>query len=59
MNKDTINCYKCKYFYITWNKDFPKGCKFFGFTTHKLPSTYVLESSGEACHGFSLKSKEK
>ena len=58
MDRNNINCHQCKYFYITWDKNFPKGCKFFGFKTDNLPSISVLESSGEPCHGFAQKHKK-
>jgi len=59
MNNNKINCFQCKHYYITWSKSFPKGCRFFGFKTYKLPSTSVFESSGEICRGFTQKKVEK
>lgn len=50
-----VNCYHCKFYYITWDKKFPRGCRFFGFKTHKLPSVVVFESSGKPCYGFKSK----
>jgi len=59
MKNNKINCYQCKHFYITWSKSFPKGCRFFGFKTYKLPSVSVFESSGELCRGFTQKELKK
>lgn len=51
-----IDCMKCKYFYITWDSNSPRGCKYFNFKSKQLPSTVVLQSSGEACLKFAPKS---
>ncbi|QGQ95902.1 uracil-DNA glycosylase [Paenibacillus psychroresistens] len=50
-----IDCMKCKYFYVTWDSNSPRGCKFFNFKSKQLPSTVVLQSSGEACLKFEPK----
>ncbi|NLT94812.1 MAG: uracil-DNA glycosylase [Clostridia bacterium] len=50
-----INCLKCQYFYITWDKNFPRGCKAFGFKTKNLPSLVVFQSSGQSCQHFKPK----
>lgn len=50
-----IDCFKCRYFYITWDASQPKGCKAFRFKTKKMPSTVVLETSGEPCLKFTPK----
>jgi hypothetical protein len=50
-----IDCMKCRYFYITWDKNFPRGCKFFNFKTKQMPSIDVIRSSGEACLKFEPK----
>ena len=54
-----INCYKCKYFYITWDKNFPYGCKAMKFKTKKLPSKVVKENSNMTCQSFIKKIKSK
>ncbi len=59
MSTNTVNCYECKYFYITWDRNFPKGCRLFGFKTYRLPSTSVFESSGNLCYGFIQKKEKK
>ncbi|KJF28737.1 uracil-DNA glycosylase [Clostridium aceticum] len=58
MKEKRIDCYKCIYFHITWDKKFPRGCKFFGFKTHQLPSISVLQSSGKPCYAFKEKPKD-
>ncbi|MBY0123399.1 uracil-DNA glycosylase [Bacillus sp. S/N-304-OC-R1] len=55
MNSKRIDCFKCKYFYVTWDQRFPKGCKAFQFKTAKLPSMEVLKASGQPCLRFEKK----
>lgn len=52
------NCFKCKYFYITWDNKNPRGCFFYGFKSKALPSIVVLRSSGEKCQVFSPKTRD-
>ncbi|WP_373020234.1 uracil-DNA glycosylase [Thiomicrorhabdus sp.] len=54
-NTNSVDCFKCRHFYITWDANQPRGCKAFGFKTKRLPSQVVLESSGEPCMKFSPK----
>jgi hypothetical protein len=55
MANEKINCYKCTYYYITWDAAFPKGCKFYGFKSLNLPSILVKQSTGLSCGNFILK----
>lgn len=54
-NKKRVNCLKCRYFHITWDKYNPKGCKYFGFKTRAIPSLIVYRSSGKRCEAFKPK----
>ena len=55
INSKPIDCFKCKYLYITWDESNPRGCTAFGFKTKRLPSLVVLEASGEPCHKLTPK----
>lgn len=55
--KKRINCFKCIHFYITWDENNPRGCKYFGFKTRLLPSAAVFQSSGRRCQAFAEKDK--
>lgn len=55
MPTESINCFKCQHFYITWDKSFPNGCRAFGFKSRSLPATVVYESSGQNCQNFEKK----
>lgn len=50
-----INCIHCKYYYVTWDVQRPKGCKYFGFKSVQLPSLVVLESTGYTCNMYTKK----
>jgi len=54
-----INCYQCKYFYVTWDRNFPRGCKVFGFKGQQIPSLLVIQSSGRPCAAFIPKEEKK
>ena len=47
-----INCRKCKYFFVTWEKQKPYGCKAYGFKSPQIPSMVVFSSSGQDCIQF-------
>lgn len=49
---EKINCKACKYYYITWDRNFPNGCKAYGFKCKEMPSVFVFKSSGDCCKGF-------
>lgn len=57
--RSNTNCLKCEYFYVTWDKTSPKGCKYFGFKTKLLPSVAVQQCSGSECGAFLPKDIEK
>jgi hypothetical protein len=54
-NKEGIDCMKCMHFYITWDKNHPKGCKVMGFKCNEMPSAVVYKASGVECLRFQPK----
>ena len=54
---ETPKCTKCQYYYITWDKVFPYGCRAMGFKSHKTPAAVVRESSGQECLAYAEKTK--
>jgi len=56
---EIINCRQCKNYYITWDKNFPYGCRKLNFKANQLPSTKVFESSGVNCLYFEPKAVKK
>jgi hypothetical protein len=53
-----IDCTKCTHFYITWDKNYPRGCRAMGFKCREIPSVMVCKASGVECLRFEKK-KEK
>jgi hypothetical protein len=53
-----IGCNSCRYFYITWDKKHPYGCRTMGFISAKLPSIDVLAIEGRDCLSFERKDAE-
>ena len=51
------DCNSCKHFYVTWDADFPYGCKGFQMKTKRNPSTSVLHASGKRCMLFLQKNR--
>jgi hypothetical protein len=51
-----IDCHKCKYYYVTWEKEFPHGCRAMSFKSRHLPSFVVRTSNqGVECLAFEEK----
>ena len=40
----SASCGDCKHYYVTWDKDFPYGCKAMGFKSRTYPG-----SGGQGC----------
>ena len=50
-----VDCHKCKYYYVTWEKNFPHGCRAMKFKCKTLPAAAVYESSKMPCMLFKPK----
>ncbi|MDP4941173.1 MAG: hypothetical protein QNL95_05345 [OM182 bacterium] len=48
-DEQRVNCYGCKHFFITWDKEFPYGCRKMEFRSKRLPSDDVIEADGQRC----------
>ncbi|RJQ54843.1 MAG: uracil-DNA glycosylase [Nitrospiraceae bacterium] len=59
MKEDIINCFNCSYFYITWDEQFPRGCRAMGFKSREMPSGVVYASSGTQCLKFKKKKQKR
>jgi len=57
-NNKRIDCFKCKHYYVTWDKNFPRGCRAIGFKGKMIPSIAVLRTTGIPCQFFSKKEKK-
>ncbi|MBW2407653.1 MAG: uracil-DNA glycosylase [Deltaproteobacteria bacterium] len=54
-----IDCHKCKHYYVTWDKNFPHGCKAMGFKSKQIPSIQVRVISQRECLLVSKKNTGK
>lgn len=54
-----ITCTECKHYYITWDNNFPYGCRAMGFKCRNSPSKSVYKSSGMECLLFEPKENNK
>ena len=50
--KRRIICQRCKYYYVTWEKNKPHGCRAYGFKSQQIPSVVVKQSSGSDCNFY-------
>jgi hypothetical protein len=46
------DCLKCRYFYVTWDPSFPRGCKVFEIKSKQLPCIEVKKATGFPCPSF-------
>jgi len=53
------SCAQCRFYYVTWDTSFPKGCRIFRFKSKHSPSQTVYESTGKFCEEFVEKEKPK
>ncbi|MBF0310831.1 MAG: uracil-DNA glycosylase [Magnetococcales bacterium] len=51
-----IDCTRCRHYWITWDANFPRGCRVLNFKTRMMPSQEVLAASGKECLAFEPKS---
>lgn len=49
------NCLECAHYHITWDSQFPYGCRAMNFKSKRQPQLDVLESSGGYCMRFEPK----
>jgi len=53
------NCFDCAHFYITWDRNFPRGCRALSFKGKEMPCVTVLSSSGIQCQRFTPRECER
>jgi len=51
------NCCRCARFFITYDRQYPYGCRAMGFKSAGRPSAAVILSSGLPCQMFAPKPK--
>ena len=53
-----IDCHKCRYYYVTWDVQFPHGCRAMNFKSKHFPSSEVYRSSGMDCLKYEQREKK-
>ncbi|HSR11850.1 MAG TPA: hypothetical protein VLS90_10435, partial [Thermodesulfobacteriota bacterium] len=53
--KDKPDCFRCRHFFVTWDRNFPRGCRALGFKSREMPHLKVEEASGMGCLKFERK----
>jgi hypothetical protein len=48
-------CRQCRFYFVTWNPQYPHGCKAIGFKSRNIPCIDVYTNSGIACQSFQAK----
>lgn len=51
-NDKNVNCFDCEFLYVTWDKNFPRGCRAMNFKTKEMPSSNFLRNTGYPCPLF-------
>jgi len=55
----TIACHKCNHYYVTWDLNFPHGCRAMDFKSKRLPINDVrMAMRGKDCLAFKMKKRK-
>ncbi len=46
------DCLSCAHFWITWDRDYPRGCRAFDIKSSRLPSHEVFAATGAHCPAY-------
>jgi len=50
---ERIDCRRCRFYFVTWDEDFPHGCRRMGFKSRHSPGDEVRQAmKGESCRLF-------
>ena len=52
-----VHCHQCRYYFVTWDRNAPHGCRKLGFKSQPLPNEIVYKSSGLECLQFAPKGR--
>jgi hypothetical protein len=51
-----LDCHRCVHYFITWDENFPHGCRCMGFKSRRFPGEEVRQAmNGQACRLFEPK----
>ncbi len=57
MSEGDPDCRGCRHHYVTYEAQWPHGCRAFEIKSARLPALVVRESSGQACASFEPRPK--
>ena len=52
------DCFRCRFFKVSWDPAFPRSCLLFGIKCRNLPSMEVFLSNGKHSFAFEAKIQE-
>ena len=55
---DSPNCWKCRFFKISWDPRFPYECEAMNFKSQALPCIQVMSIDGRHCQWFQPKPED-
>lgn len=56
MAEARTDCRRCRHYFVTWDEDFPQGCRAMGFKSRRCPEEAVRQAmEGEPCRLFEAK----
>ncbi|RLC29338.1 MAG: uracil-DNA glycosylase [Deltaproteobacteria bacterium] len=54
-----VDCRKCEHYYVSWDKNFPHGCRSMGFKSRQLPAVAVRKATPDMdCQSFRERGKK-
>lgn len=53
------SCNNCAHYYITHDINFQYGCRALDFKSQRQPILVVMEASGQPCHFFHKKERDR
>ncbi len=54
-----IDCFSCRFFFITYEQQFPYGCRAARFKSRRMPSREMFAGSGMDCQFFHEKENHR
>ena len=58
MAEEKPNCALCRHYFVTWDRDHPRGCRAFEVKSLEYPSVVVWRTSGRPCEAYEPKEPE-
>lgn len=56
MAERRIDCRRCRHYFVTWDEDFPHGCRRMSFKSCRFPGDEVRQAmDGQPCRLFEEK----